>query len=137
MNSQIWTIGRDSRRDIVLRDDTISSLHASLKYENGYFFIKDENSTNGSYIIRSGEKSVLHQYTDVSEEDTIIFGAKSFVLHEIIEKISQKEIEIPDISDKSEGKGKKIRCYTCMKPIQSDTICPSCGSNEHLLGSES
>jgi len=49
------SIGRTLDNDIVIDDTSLSSYHASIQIVNGRFHIHDLNSTNGMYIIRSGE----------------------------------------------------------------------------------
>jgi pSer/pThr/pTyr-binding forkhead associated (FHA) protein len=42
--------GLQAGNDIVLDDGMVSKKHARILYENGQFFLHDENSTNGTYI---------------------------------------------------------------------------------------
>lgn len=42
--------GLQAGNDIVLDDGMVSKKHARLRYENGQFFLHDENSTNGTFI---------------------------------------------------------------------------------------
>lgn len=42
--------GLQAGNDIVLDDGMVSKKHARVLYENGQFFLHDENSTNGTYI---------------------------------------------------------------------------------------
>jgi RNA polymerase sigma factor (sigma-70 family) len=63
--NDICTIGRNKDVDISLDDPDISSIHCTVKKENDQFVLKDNNSTNGtyvndtklneSYILRSGD----------------------------------------------------------------------------------
>ena len=43
-------IGRDESNDINYALDSVSSLHAVLKYQDGKWSITDECSTNGTYV---------------------------------------------------------------------------------------
>lgn len=45
-----YTIGRLTKNTITLPQMTTSDLHASIKWEKSSFWIKDENSTNGTYV---------------------------------------------------------------------------------------
>jgi pSer/pThr/pTyr-binding forkhead associated (FHA) protein len=46
----VVTIGKGKQSDIVLPDDSISSTHARLEYDQGAWRITDLNSTNGTYV---------------------------------------------------------------------------------------
>ena len=65
------TIGRDEASDIVLDNRTVSSTHATLTNEGGYFYITDNNSTNGIFVndIRITTKS------KITTDDRIRIGA--------------------------------------------------------------
>lgn len=60
-------IGRHPRRDLVLREDVVSRHQATLRFENGRYVLRDENSTNGTFVNdRKIEEQVL-QHGDVIE----------------------------------------------------------------------
>jgi adenylate cyclase len=61
------TIGRRESCDICLRLPNISGLHAQLSFRNGYWYIRDMNSTNGVKVngLRIQEK-LLHPRDEVS-----------------------------------------------------------------------
>ena len=44
---EVLTIGRRDSCDIPLRFPNISGIHAQLQFRNGYWYIRDLNSTNG------------------------------------------------------------------------------------------
>src|SRR5262250_112390 len=43
-------LGSGSEADIVIRDATVSSRHASLRYKDQKFFLSDLDSTNGTFL---------------------------------------------------------------------------------------
>ena len=43
-------IGRDINNDITIPKDTISSLHATIEFKNGYFHLEDQRSSNGTSL---------------------------------------------------------------------------------------
>lgn len=45
-----WSLGRSQLCDVVLEDPTVSNLHAVIRWENGYWEIQDNRSTNGVSI---------------------------------------------------------------------------------------
>jgi adenylate cyclase len=63
----VLTVGRRESCDICLRFPNISGLHCQLSFRNGYWFIRDLNSTNGVKVngIRVVEK-MLHPRDEVS-----------------------------------------------------------------------
>ncbi|MBC6904947.1 FHA domain-containing protein [Saccharophagus sp. K07] len=42
-----WSLGRSQLCDVVLEDPTVSNLHAWIRWENGFWEIQDNHSTNG------------------------------------------------------------------------------------------
>ena len=50
LNKDTLRIGRDVGNDIVIARKTISSFHASIEYKDGYFYIEDLRSTNGTRL---------------------------------------------------------------------------------------
>jgi pSer/pThr/pTyr-binding forkhead associated (FHA) protein len=45
-----YTVGRLTKNNITLPQKTTSDLHATLKWDKNAFWVKDENSTNGTYV---------------------------------------------------------------------------------------
>ncbi len=55
-NKWILSIGRQEETDVCLRSDTfVSRMHAYLYWEEKRWWLKDNNSTNGTFI-ESGER---------------------------------------------------------------------------------
>ena len=69
------TIGRRESCDICLRFPNISGVHAQLSFRNGYWYIRDMNSTNGVKVqgIRVQEK-LLHP------RDEITIGKRKYLI---------------------------------------------------------
>ena len=63
------SIGAGADNDIVVTDQHLSSRHATIRHEDGRYFITDNNSTNGSYV---GHKKIT-QY-ELIDNDTIRLG---------------------------------------------------------------
>lgn len=75
-----FTIGKDSvNMDFVLNNDSVSRHHATVIYENGDYFIMDNNSTNGTTIegirLQTGEKG------EIGNGYIISLGNESFQAH--------------------------------------------------------
>jgi Mg-chelatase subunit ChlD len=43
-------IGRDPNSDVVIPKDTVSSLHATIDFKDGYFILEDQRSSNGTSL---------------------------------------------------------------------------------------
>jgi len=69
------TVGRRESCDISLRFPNISGIHAELSFRNGYWYLRDCNSTNGVKVngVRVQEK-MLHP------KDKITIGKRDFVI---------------------------------------------------------
>ena len=50
IEKQVVKIGRDNSNDILIPKDSISSLHATIEYRNGYYYLEDQRSTNGTRL---------------------------------------------------------------------------------------
>lgn len=48
--SPVVSIGKGSQNDVVIEDDSVSSVHARLEYEGGHWRITDLDSTNGTFV---------------------------------------------------------------------------------------
>ncbi|HKI31177.1 MAG TPA: FHA domain-containing protein [Gemmataceae bacterium] len=62
------TMGRRESCDICMRYANVSSVHASLSFQEGYWRIRDENSTNG---IKVNGARVLEKLLHPGDEITI------------------------------------------------------------------
>jgi adenylate cyclase len=72
---EVLSIGRRESCDICLRYPNISGMHAQLTFRNGYWYIRDMNSTNGVKVqgIRVQEK-LLHP------RDEITIGKRKYLI---------------------------------------------------------
>jgi len=69
------SIGRRDSCDIQMRFPNVSGLHCELIFRNGYWYVKDLNSTNGVKVngMRVQEK-LLHS------RDRVMIGKRAFVI---------------------------------------------------------
>ena len=66
------TVGRNRNHDIVLRDGSVSKLHAAIRIErDGHMTLRDMDSKNGTFI--NGE-AINSDWWDAYPGDTISFG---------------------------------------------------------------
>ncbi len=72
---EVLTVGRRESCDIRLNFQNISGIHAQLQFRNGYWYIRDMNSTNGVKVqgVRVQEK-LLHP------RDEITIGKRKYVI---------------------------------------------------------
>jgi pSer/pThr/pTyr-binding forkhead associated (FHA) protein len=66
----IVTIGRAPLNDIIIDNPVVSAQHAVLVKVGDSYWLKDLNSTNGTYV-----NSLLFTYGELKDGDTIRFGA--------------------------------------------------------------
>ena len=78
LSKQSVSIGRDSSNDIVIPKEFISSLHATIEYKNGYYYLEDHRSTNGTCL----NKRKIQENTParLKSGDTIHFANYEFRL---------------------------------------------------------
>lgn len=84
-----FTIGRASKNSLILKGMTISEVHASLKWDKSAFKVRDERSTNGTYVNNKRIATV----TSLKDGDRLRFG--KYVLRFSIKKIREKVEEKP------------------------------------------
>ena len=70
-----FTIGRNSSKDLVVEQPTVSGDHAVITEENGRYFIKDI-STNGTYVNDEDNKI---SYTEIFNGDKLFFDRYCYV----------------------------------------------------------
>jgi hypothetical protein len=71
-----FRVGRNAGNDLVVAsDDSVSSNHASLRYENGGLFLYDQGSLNGTYL---NEQRVSASPAMVRQGDRIRMGESVF-----------------------------------------------------------
>jgi adenylate cyclase len=69
------TIGRRETCDVRMPFPNVSGLHAELRFENGYWYVRDMNSTNGVKVngVRVQDK-LLHP------KDKLTIGKRDYVI---------------------------------------------------------
>ena len=67
-------LGSGAEADIVIRDGTVSSRHASLRYKDHRFYLTDLDSTNGTFLNDASESLAREELKD---NDTVRLGAIS------------------------------------------------------------
>ena len=131
------TIGRAPTNDVVLADTSISRLHAELICsKNGKLFLIDCHSSNGTNLIRNGEKKPISQEFLITN-DMLEFGDIKLSVNDLLEAVSTKinssdlrldSISIPEAPHQKPWVcgSKLIRC-PCGAVKQKESICRECG----------
>lgn len=101
-------VGRSDSNDLAIKDQSISSKHASLILKEGELFVKDLNSFNSTYINGNEcEPEVLYK---LKAKDVVQFGDKVFYFNST--EANQEYLELPGITGSisigSEKTGHKI-----------------------------
>lgn len=81
INKPVFRIGKEkSYVDYFIGDNnTISRLHADILNESGKYFLKDNNSTNHSYV--NGKMLLEHQLAELSDGAIITLSNENFEFH--------------------------------------------------------
>jgi|WetSurMetagenome_2_1015567.scaffolds.fasta_scaffold10062_2 pSer/pThr/pTyr-binding forkhead associated (FHA) protein len=88
--SRIATIGRAPECDVAINTLSVSRQHARIFLEGGRFWIKDLESSNGTYV--NGVKAALQM---LSDGDVVCFGEVRSVFHTSAENV-QRSAVLPD-----------------------------------------
>jgi Mg-chelatase subunit ChlD len=70
------SIGRDIGNDIVILRDSISSFHASIDFKDGYYYLHDHRSTNGTQL--NGKRLEPNERVELKSGDRIDFAVYEF-----------------------------------------------------------
>ena len=73
------TIGRDSDNDVVVDNKLASRHHALIQKIKDAYFIKDEESTNGTFV--NGVKIPAGKYVKLNKDDKITIGNMTLVMY--------------------------------------------------------
>jgi pSer/pThr/pTyr-binding forkhead associated (FHA) protein len=72
------SIGRDSDNDIVVDNKLASRHHAMIQKIKNAYFLKDENSTNGTFV--NGKRIPNDKYIKLNSGDKITIGNMHLVI---------------------------------------------------------
>jgi adenylate cyclase len=95
---EVLTVGRRESCDICLRFPNISGLHCELSFRNGYWYIRDCNSTNGIKVNGTRvQDKLLHP------KDEIAIGKRRYTLRYELpaDRNALEEVQEEDIMSQS------------------------------------
>lgn len=72
------TIGRNPDCTIVIDNKLVSRIHASIQKIKDAYFLKDENSTNGTFL--NGHRIPGDKYVKLNPGDQITVGSVSMIM---------------------------------------------------------
>jgi pSer/pThr/pTyr-binding forkhead associated (FHA) protein/Mg-chelatase subunit ChlD len=76
INKSTVTIGRDPNTDITIPKETVSALHATIKYQDNVFFLEDQRSSNFTRL--NNKKIPANQPIALKSGDRITFDIYKF-----------------------------------------------------------
>jgi Mg-chelatase subunit ChlD len=76
LKKDVLRIGRDKGNDIIISRETVSSFHASIEYKDGYFYLEDLRSTNGTRL--NNDKLRHNEPVRLKSGDRIDFSIHEF-----------------------------------------------------------
>ncbi|MBN1525413.1 MAG: FHA domain-containing protein [Spirochaetales bacterium] len=104
-----FTLGKLSKNNLVIREGTVSDIHASIRWDKSSFRIKDEKSTNGTYV----NNKRITKVTPLKDGDKIKIG--KIVITFSVSKIRVKK---EDPKKKKKPTAKKTAKKTARKPVK-------------------
>jgi transcriptional regulator with GAF, ATPase, and Fis domain len=85
VSSDVIRIGRAEGNDLVLPDTHVSSEHAKIVFSSDRYVLVDHRSTNGTAILRGGERIVLDESNareaPLEDGDVIELGSQDRIVH--------------------------------------------------------
>ena len=79
LSNKNFSIGRDKSNQLIIADPNVSRFHAVVNFENGEAYIKDTDSSNGTYVNDIQVRpSVKHKLKD---GDKIKLGTTVITFH--------------------------------------------------------
>ena len=81
MESRTYVIGREGH--IYISDPTVSKHHAELQVLNGEIYLRDLNSTNGTYLVKNN-RLVPFGEGYVRLNKPIVIGNNQYTIEELL-----------------------------------------------------
>jgi hypothetical protein len=124
-----FTLGRDPQADIPIADPSVSRIHAELSLvEPDVLFLTDCNSSNGTFLLRGGKETRIHQ-SKIELSDKVKLGSVVISGADLAAALRRKTP--PPSSEPAQKRAefsasvKLIRCE-CGAIKRAGSSCPSC-----------
>lgn len=82
IESRTYVIGREGH--IYINDPTVSKQHAEIQVINGEIYLKDLNSTNGTYLVKN-QRLVTFKEGYVQINQAVVLGNRHYTIHQLLE----------------------------------------------------
>jgi pSer/pThr/pTyr-binding forkhead associated (FHA) protein len=82
MESRTYIIGREGH--IYLNDPAVSKRHAEIQIMRGEIYLRDLDSTNGTYLIKN-QKLISFKEGYVQLNQAIVLGNRQYTVKELLE----------------------------------------------------
>jgi len=80
--SRTYIIGREGH--IYINDATVSKQHAEIQVINGEVYLRDLNSTNGTFLIKNNRLVPFHEgYVQLNQP--IVLGNRQYTIQSLLE----------------------------------------------------
>lgn len=83
IHAPVVGVGRSSKNEVVIDDDSVSPAHARVEYVDGVWRITDLKSTNGTYV--EGVRLAPEVTTPLPPGSAVRFGGVGFHFHPVDE----------------------------------------------------
>ena len=90
LDNRTYIIGREG--DIYIDDKAVSKQHAELQLFEGRFYLRDLNSTNGTFLVE-GKKLIKFDKGYLNPEQRVVLGQKAYSISELIGKVLAATVE--------------------------------------------
>ena len=82
VDSRTYVIGREGH--IYINDPTVSKQHAEIQIVNGEVYLRDLDSTNGTFLIKNN-RLVPFNEGYVQLRQPIVIGNRQYTIHSLLE----------------------------------------------------
>ena len=82
IGNQTYVVGREGH--IFINDPTVSKKHAEIQIKNGEIYLRDLDSTNGTYLLKNN-RLVPFKEGYVQLNQTIVLGNQQHTVHELLD----------------------------------------------------
>lgn len=83
MENQTYIVGREGH--IFINDPTVSKQHAEIQVKDGEIYLRDLDSTNGTYLVKN-QRLVPFREGYVQLGQTVVLGNRQYTIYELLEK---------------------------------------------------
>lgn len=77
LSKSLIRIGRDTNNDVAIPEETVSSLHAIIEYQDGFFYLEDQRSKNKTYL--NGKEIASYSPIKLKSGDVIKINIYKFI----------------------------------------------------------